>query len=87
VPNIRDVADWIGSGAGKQEPAMVFEVWKAPAEIILRAHWLLVWWRLSSVQVNTARRGHSKEDFNERFSVRKAPGLQVVFYPTAVFCR
>jgi ATP-dependent DNA helicase HFM1/MER3 len=26
VPNIRDVADWIGSGAGKQEPAMVFEV-------------------------------------------------------------
>lgn len=26
VPNIRDVAEWIGIGAGSREPAIVFEV-------------------------------------------------------------
>ncbi len=37
VPNIQDVAQWIGGGGGKPEPARVFEVCGVQLDVHTRA--------------------------------------------------
>ncbi|KAH7879983.1 Sec63 Brl domain-containing protein [Lentinula edodes] len=70
VPNIKDIASWIGKDA-QHGSAQVYEI--------------LVWRRLSAVQVDSPRRELSSIQRPKRLRIFKESGLQIVPNPANIF--
>lgn len=86
VPNIRDIAEWVGNSLkGIGLPASVYEVRYSVMSANCLTHMLsscLVWGRISPLQNYTPCNGLSEEE-SERFSVLPHFRLQALSYHSA----
>lgn len=90
VPNVVDVADWIGNCAGNG-PATVKEV--RPSSRLRGKEWrdlvsyTQVWRRVPAMQAFKVRIRHSTPQGHERLRFRQGPRLQALRHPAAALSR